>query len=134
MTTKPKKEVAPLLRKGSVLEKKWKIEDLIGWGAFGQVFVCHHVSSREKYAVKCEPHGLKQSFLTTEVISMYQLQTLRCRAVPPLIDIGRTSKCNYFVTTLLGNDILKLKNSQPQRRFSIQTTLSLGIALLDLLQ
>jgi tau tubulin kinase len=70
-------------------------------------------------------------------MQVHVLSTLRdhgfCRHFATIFDSGQTSVCNYIVMTLLGKSLEELKTNMGNR-FSLSTTLRLGLACLEALQ
>ena len=41
--------------------KKYKLTKRLGKGAFGEIFRCHNIGSKEEFAIKVEPKKVKHS-------------------------------------------------------------------------
>ena len=61
-----------------------------------------------------------------EVVVLKKLQNTSPH-ICVLLGCGRTDKINYVVMTLLGPNLSELRKQQPQQRFSLSTTLRVGL-------
>ena len=63
------------ISEGFILQEKYEINQQLGEGSFGKVFLCTEISSNKKYAIKVEQKiNKKFSMLTKEIKVMNLLK------------------------------------------------------------
>eukprot|EP01096_Ripella_sp_DP13-Kostka_P018283 TRINITY_DN9848_c0_g1_i1.p1 TRINITY_DN9848_c0_g1~~TRINITY_DN9848_c0_g1_i1.p1 ORF type:complete len:827 (+),score=356.27 TRINITY_DN9848_c0_g1_i1:189-2669(+) len=115
---------------GNLIKGRWKILRKIGQGAFGEIYSGRNVVTSELVAIKVERVDSKKQVLKLEVAVLKKLQSAGCPYVVTFITCGRHNDYNYMVMELLGENISELRRHQPNGRFSMTTTLKLGIQML----
>eukprot|EP01104_Vermistella_antarctica_P015649 TRINITY_DN5186_c1_g2_i1.p1 TRINITY_DN5186_c1_g2~~TRINITY_DN5186_c1_g2_i1.p1 ORF type:complete len:848 (-),score=214.51 TRINITY_DN5186_c1_g2_i1:44-2587(-) len=113
---------------GNLIKGKWKICRKIGQGAFGEIYSARNVVTGALVAIKVERVDSKKQVLKLEVAVLKKLQA--CPYVVSFVTCGRHNDYNYMVMELLGENISELRRRQPQGRFSMQSTLKLGMQML----
>ncbi|KAF7638453.1 Protein kinase domain-containing protein [Meloidogyne graminicola] len=109
---------------------RWKIVSVLGEGAFGQVYAVHEIDDKEKVlrAMKVEH---KQKNRNDEVLRMEirVLEHVQGKFFTQLFDKGETDKFTYIVITLLGKPLDDIRRAQPNRHFSIVSSLKIGLQM-----
>jgi len=120
----------PLTGPGNLIKGRWKILKKIGQGAFGEVYSARNVVTSELVAIKVERVDSTKQVLKLEVAVLKKLQSAACPYAVSFITCGRHNDYNYMVMELLGENISELRRSQPNGRFSMLTTLKIGLQML----
>eukprot|EP01119_Soliformovum_irregulare_P002945 TRINITY_DN1319_c1_g2_i2.p1 TRINITY_DN1319_c1_g2~~TRINITY_DN1319_c1_g2_i2.p1 ORF type:complete len:469 (-),score=119.60 TRINITY_DN1319_c1_g2_i2:337-1743(-) len=124
----PNPNSSSILSGQHVIKARWKILKKIGQGAFGEIHQAKNVITGEMVAVKVERVDSKKQVLKLEVAVLKKLQ--ECPYVCRFITCGRFTDYNYLVMELLGENLSELRRRQVDGKFSIATTLRLGIQML----
>ncbi|GFQ80180.1 tau-tubulin kinase homolog Asator [Trichonephila clavata] len=120
-----------MLQTGHVVKDKWQVINKIGQGAFGEVYKCKEFKSNRQVALKLvskERIASASHLLKLEVTVLKELQGKHY--FPKFVGFGKTERFDYLVMELLGPSLSELKRHQPERRFSLSTTLRLGYMML----
>lgn len=84
-------------------------------------------------AIKVESCNSNKQVLKMEVAVLKRLQNSSAH-ICEFIGCGRNSKVNYVVMALLGPNLSELRKHQPNQKFSISTTLRVGIQIIEAVQ
>lgn len=107
----------------------YKILKVLGEGGFGRVYQV--VKDNETYALKIEKSAIGQSeddAFTTEVEVLCLANLANLRHICKLFDRGVIGRNYfYFTMTLLGRDLEGLKSEQKEKKFSLGTSVRVGI-------
>lgn len=120
-----------MLQTGHVVKDKWQVINKIGQGAFGEVYKCKDFTSNRQVALKLvskERITSASHLLKLEVTVLKELQGKHY--FPKFVGFGKTERFDYLVMELLGPSLSELKRHQPERKFSLSTTLRLGYMML----
>ncbi|EGC30968.1 hypothetical protein DICPUDRAFT_50476 [Dictyostelium purpureum] len=117
---------------GSLIKGRWTVMKKIGQGAFGEIFSGKNIINGEQIAIKVEKVDTKKQVLRLEVAVLKKLQL--CPYVCRFITCGRHNDYNYMVMELLGENLSELRRKQIDGKFSLGTTLKLGIQMIQSLQ
>ncbi|GBN10396.1 Tau-tubulin kinase Asator [Araneus ventricosus] len=120
-----------MLQTGHVVKDKWQVVNKIGQGAFGEVYKCKDFTSNRQVALKLvskERVTSASHLLKLEVTVLKELQGKHY--FPKFVGFGKTERFDYLVMELLGPSLSELKKHQPDRKFSLSTTLRLGHMML----
>ncbi|KAH7726658.1 CK1/WORM6 protein kinase [Aphelenchoides avenae] len=99
--------------------KKYKLVAALGEGGYGCVFECTD-EQRRRWALKAEKYS--KSMLRVEIHVLKATRYRQCKHFCEVVDYGRVPNEYLFVVmTLLGPDLAKLRNLQPDRHFSLST-------------
>lgn len=117
---------------------EFRVLEMIGRGAFGDVYRGEHVLTKKKVAVKLSPAGTEKQRQRSLLIDEARVCKLLCpggpRGVPPDIDSSGVSRVYWYgqqgefhclIIDLLGPSLSELFN-YCGRRFTINTVLRLG--------
>lgn len=84
-------------------------------------------------AVKVESCTSNKQVLKMEVAVLKRLQRSSAH-ICEFIGCGRNNKVNYVVMTLLGPSLSELRKHQPNQKFSLSTTLRVGVQIISAVQ
>ncbi|EGG14948.1 putative protein serine/threonine kinase [Cavenderia fasciculata] len=116
----------------SLIKGRWTIVKKIGQGAFGEIYSGKNIINNELVAIKVEKIDTKKQVLKLEVAVLKKLQA--CPYVCRFITCGRHNDYNYMVMELLGDNLSELRRRQVDGKFSMTTTLKLGIQMIQSLE
>ncbi|KAJ3431427.1 tau-tubulin kinase [Anaeramoeba flamelloides] len=112
----------------ATLRSRWKFTNKIGQGGFGEIYSVYDNEKKEKVAIKMERIDRNKRALRLEISVLRKIQDSRFAA--KFISCGRNTEHNYLVMELLGDNLSTLKKKQLQQRFSLGTTIKLGIQMI----
>jgi serine/threonine protein kinase len=78
---------------------KYTIEQILGQGGFGDVYLVTKPDSQELYALKTEYNNAQKKGMSNELEIFYRIKS---KYVPRFYEAGRTKSCSYYVMELLG--------------------------------
>ncbi|KAJ6232412.1 tau-tubulin kinase 1 [Anaeramoeba flamelloides] len=107
---------------------RWKLEDRIGKGGFGEIYISQDLKTKKYVAIKFEKIDRQKQALKLEIAVLRKLQN--SIYVPRFIYCGRNLEYNYLVMELLGKNLSSLRKTRPFQRFSLATTIKLGIEMI----
>ncbi|KAJ3442201.1 tau-tubulin kinase [Anaeramoeba flamelloides] len=107
---------------------RWKLEDRIGKGGFGEIYISQDLKTKKYVAIKFEKIDRQKQALKLEIAVLRKLQN--SIYVPRFIYCGRNLEYNYLVMELLGKNLSSLRKTRPSQRFSLATTIKLGIEMI----
>eukprot|EP00002_Diphylleia_rotans_P002156 TRINITY_DN1132_c0_g1_i1.p1 TRINITY_DN1132_c0_g1~~TRINITY_DN1132_c0_g1_i1.p1 ORF type:complete len:320 (+),score=74.97 TRINITY_DN1132_c0_g1_i1:32-991(+) len=115
-----------------VLKGRWRLYKKIGQGAFGETFLGEDIQTKQPVAVKLEGTVGSKQVLKLEVSILRKLQESPyvCR----FYNCGRTQEHNFLVMELLGENLSELRRKQPSNRFSMATSVRLGLQMLHAIE
>lgn len=116
----------------SLIKQRWKVIKKIGAGAFGEIYSGKNIITNELVAIKVERVDSKKQVLKLEVAVLKKLQA--CPYVCRFITCGRFNEYNYMIMELLGENISELRRRQPDGKFSLGSSLKLGMQMLKALE
>ena len=96
-------------------------------GAFGEIYQCEDTETGAHVALKTERLDSKKRVLKIEVAVLKKLQA--CPFVCRYQQFGRHEEFHFVVMELLGENLSVLRKRQPGKRFSIGTTMRLGMQM-----
>jgi tau tubulin kinase len=112
-----------------IIKGRWKIIKKIGQGAFGETYQAKNIITGENVAIKIEKIDTKKQVLKLEVAVLKKLQ--ECPHICRFISCGKIGdEYNYLVMELLGENLSELRRRQENGKFSMLTTLKLGMQML----
>eukprot|EP01156_Anaeramoeba_ignava_P013675 Anaeramoba_ignava/a5875_7.p1 GENE.a5875_7~~a5875_7.p1 ORF type:complete len:176 (-),score=52.16 a5875_7:280-807(-) len=114
---------------GKVLRARWAIDQKLGQGAFGEIYSAQDLDTDTKVAIKVEKKAPKRETLKIEVSVMKRFQKSSYSA--DFISCGRFDDYYYVVMDLLGPNLAELKRKTQKGRFSLATTMKLGIEMIS---
>ncbi|GIY43619.1 tau-tubulin kinase 1 [Caerostris darwini] len=120
------------LPKEKIFKGRFKIEERIGTGGFGDVYSCIDIRTLRPYAMKVvsniKPANPDVHYLNIEASV---LKDVRGEAYfPRFYSHGRTDTHDYIVMELLGMNLRDLKKKQPDKKFEILDVLHMGKMML----
>ncbi|KAJ3443911.1 tau-tubulin kinase [Anaeramoeba flamelloides] len=110
------------------LKGRWKLLNKIGQGGFGEIYCVYDLETQQKAAVKMERIDRNKRALRLEIAVLKKIQESNFSA--SLVYCGRNNEYNYLVMELLGPNLSTLRKKQPQQRFSLATTIKLGVQMI----
>lgn len=134
-----KVEKRQILPKGSFINR-YELEACIGRGGFGDIYGAKIQGDSKVYAIKIESiyssknkrKKLKKLSLYKEIQCIKELQD--SSDIPHYIDSGMTDRYVYLVMELLGPSLSNTRKELTNKKFSLSTTLRLGIKMLRIIQ
>jgi len=121
-----------LLSNGTLVKSKWKIQGVLGKGAFGETFAAVDINTNDEVAIKVERLDNKKCVLRLEVIALKKVQ--ECPYIVRYIHSGRQDNFNFLVMERLQDNLADLRKRTKTGKFSMATTLKLGIQMIDALE
>ncbi len=117
---------------GRTVHKRFAIVKSIGKGSYGSVYQCKNMESGSKYAVKIEslPHGRRPKLLGVE-LDVYKTLGNSSPVIPQIVASGHIrTNVSYLVMELMGPSLSSLRHSAPEERFTLESTLRLGLYMI----
>uniref|UniRef100_F1L1U1 non-specific serine/threonine protein kinase n=1 Tax=Ascaris suum TaxID=6253 RepID=F1L1U1_ASCSU len=118
-----------LLAAGTMLLEKYRIEQMIGGGGFGQIYRAFDESKKRIAAVKAIPQDHEPARMVLEQIVLVKLRG--SPHIPSLYASGCTETTHFIVMELLGKNLSELRRRESSQRFSLQTVVMCGIQAVD---
>ena len=106
----------------------FKSTDRLGGGSFGQIFKGINLKTKEEVAIKIESKNIETPQLLHESKILKILKDNE--GFPKVFLLTPLDDVLVMVMELLGDNLQKLIKNQPQQKFSLKTTLMLGIQIL----
>ncbi|CAJ0604845.1 unnamed protein product [Cylicocyclus nassatus] len=132
-TSKVRGKNAPqYLDKGTILSKKFRLEKMIGGGGFGQIYRATDVDMGTVVAAKVEPQSEDAGRMVLEQMVLTKL--VGTRHSPRLFASGSLNNYNFIVMQMLGRNLTELRKAQPERRFTVHTTVRIGVQMVEALK
>ncbi|CAD8171515.1 unnamed protein product [Paramecium pentaurelia] len=119
------------LQPGLIIESRFKLLKKIGSGSFGIVYLTYDLEEKEYCATKFESRNLQMRMMNREILILKQLKGIN--GFPELIHYGKDSQYQYYISTLLGEN-LEVLLQKCGGKFTLQTVLQLSIQLIDRLE
>lgn len=135
-----------------LVKKQWRLGDLIGWGGFGALYYASPdtdkaVNDKATYVAKVEPHSngplfgelaFYQRVAKEETINKWvSSHKLKFLGVPAYVGSGGHenggSKYRFMIMERFADDVDQIF-AKCGKRFHIQTVLTLGIRIIDILE
>ncbi|KJH47159.1 hypothetical protein DICVIV_06747 [Dictyocaulus viviparus] len=133
------KNAPQYLDRGIVLGKKYRIEKMIGGGGFGQIYRATDIDLGTVVAAKVEPQSEDAGRMVLEQMVLTKL--IGTRHSPRLAmskfftyASGWLNNYNFIVMQMLGRNLTELRKAQTERRFSVHTTVRIGIQVIEALK
>lgn len=137
-----------------LLNKQWLLLENLGRGSFGETFKAFDRDSGELVAIKFEFQGHRTMSIESKTLQNLQppkkhecLKDDNIDYNPPstchvpllyaygIEDLhGNQKPCRYMVMELLGPNLAKLREQLPKQRFSLSTSVRLGLRMLNNIQ
>ncbi|KAH7724631.1 CK1/WORM6 protein kinase [Aphelenchoides avenae] len=129
MSTPDKNDKERLPKNGETVRsetnKEYKLVTALGEGGYGCVFECTDDQNR-RWALKAEKYS--KSVLRIEINVLKSTRHRQCKHFCQLVDAGKVPhEYLFIVMTLLGADLAKLRNLQPDRHFSLSTAVRVAM-------
>ncbi|KAI6222891.1 Protein kinase domain-containing protein [Aphelenchoides fujianensis] len=103
----------------------YSLKNVLGEGGYGTVFEAQDDASRT-FALKAEKWS--KTVLKVEISVLKATGAARCQHFCQLSDFGRVpNEYMFIVVSLLGPDLAKLRNEQPDRHFSLHTAVRVAM-------
>ena len=108
---------------------KYKVNKVIGKGAFSLIFQGKNIINNELVAIKTEVDKKRMKFLDSEAYFLFYLKNF---GIPEVKSFGIYKKYKVLVETLLGDDLIKLFNKL--KKINIKDICLIFIQLIDRLE
>ncbi|KAJ3137528.1 Tau-tubulin kinase 2 [Geranomyces variabilis] len=145
---------------GIIIHRRWKILNLLGKGAFGEVHAAYDMVTRERHAIKIEPPTAKKQVLRLEIAVLRKLAAAAAKhsedsevqACPWVADFIASGKFaietaataekkrsergvySYVVMRLLGPNLSDVRRQTPGHRFSLPSTSHIAVQMLHAIE
>ena len=106
----------------------FKSTDRLGGGSFGQIYKGINIKTKEEVAIKIESKNIETPQLLHESKILKTLKDFE--GFPKVFLITPLDDVLVLVMELLGDNLQKLIQNQPEKNFSLKTSLMLGIQIL----
>lgn len=128
---------------GNFVKDRWLLIKRLGCGSFGETYEAVNRKTKARAAVKIEFPGRNTMHIECNTLNALQplkkttehdniqYSSLHARYVPALYECGEEKSCRFIVMELLGPSVSHLKEMTPYKRFSLSTTLRLGLRMLN---
>jgi len=103
----------------------YTIRHFIDRGGFGEVYIVESTAENQLYALKTEHLEITHSVLRKEYDILTSIQF--SKFFPSIKHYGEYQKARILVMELLGPSLSKLVRSIPKKKFSLATTLFIGL-------
>ena len=110
----------------------YQIVRLIGQGGFGDIYFVRERDTGAEYALKTEGINQPKHFLNGEAKILKNVQD--SGLFPRFIKSGKTQNFNYLVMEILGPSLATIRHVMDDKKFSLSTTLRVGIEMLRLIE
>lgn len=127
-------EEEDIFKEGDVISGRYEVVKRLGKGGYGEIYEAKDLTTGAHVAVKVERVSKPGNLLEEEKIVRH-LNERGAKFVPHLLASGRhADSVNYMVMELLGDNLSVLRRRQANHRFSLLTTMQLGIQMLRALK
>ena len=106
----------------------FKSTDRLGGGSFGQIYKGINLKTKEEVAIKIESRNIETPQLLHESKILKILKD--SEGFPKVFLLTPLDDVLVLVMELLGDNLYKLIQNQPEKKFTLKTTLMLGIQIL----
>ena len=106
----------------------FKSTDRLGGGSFGQIYKGINLKTKEEVAIKIESKNIETPQLIHESKILKVLKDNE--GFPKVFLVTPLDDVLIMVMELLGDNLQKLMQNQPEKKFTLKTTLMLGIQIL----
>ncbi|KAJ3158824.1 Tau-tubulin kinase 2 [Geranomyces michiganensis] len=147
---------------GIVVHRRWKILNVLGKGAFGEVHAAFDMVTKERHAIKIEPPTTKKQVLRLEIAVLKKLAAAAAKhtssvdsdvqACPWVADFIASGKFaietaptadkkarergvySYLVMRLLGPNLSDVRRQTPSHRFPLPSTSHIAVQMLHAIE
>uniref|UniRef100_A0A915PZP7 Protein kinase domain-containing protein n=1 Tax=Setaria digitata TaxID=48799 RepID=A0A915PZP7_9BILA len=117
----------------SARNKAYKLISVIGEGGYGSVFLARCENDRKAVALKAEKFS--KTVLKVEIGVLRVANQRQCKHMCKMYDYGHVKQeFMFIVMSLLGPDLNKLRNRQPDRHFTLQTATRIAMQTLNAIE
>ncbi|EFO18269.1 CK1/WORM6 protein kinase [Loa loa] len=117
----------------SARNKAYKLISVIGEGGYGSVFLAKCENDEKLVALKAEKFS--KTVLKIEIEALQVANRRHCKHICKIYDYGHVKQEFMFVVmSLLGPDLNKLRNRQPNRHFTLPTSIRIAIQTLNAIE
>ncbi|OUC41787.1 hypothetical protein D917_10697, partial [Trichinella nativa] len=115
----------------TIVNDHWTVMQKIGEGSFGSVYRVKDECDRQ-YAMKSSDEKKDVGMLAKEVLVMASYEDSKHGL--KLIEYCQQDRFSFIVMTLAGKNLTELRRSMKHRKFTLATTINLGIQMLEALR
>jgi len=132
---KPEEE-EDIFQEGDYIDERYEVIKRLGKGGYGEIYSAKDLTNTTYIAVKVERVSKPGNLLEEEKIlralnGESSFVSDRAKYVPKILNSGRhNDMVSYMVLELLGENLSVLRRKQQNHRFSLLTTMALGMQML----
>jgi serine/threonine protein kinase len=117
-----------------IAQKRFKIEEKLGSGAFGEIYAGHELGTKTPVAIKLERVDTRYPQLAYEARIYHSLQDDMDDGIPRMHYFGTEGLYNVLVLDRLGNNMDQLRAEAPLGRLSYKQVSGIADKTLELLE
>jgi len=110
----------------------YKLDKLLGSGAFGDIYTGHDVTTGTPVAVKLESVSAKYPQLYYEARIYHSMKGVE--GIPNMLYIGREGDYNAMVLEMLGNDLEDIRHATPHGKMKLKDVIKIGHQILYVIE
>ncbi|CAD6185844.1 unnamed protein product [Caenorhabditis auriculariae] len=125
------KAADPFMERGTIIGvgRTFRVEKIVGGGAFGQIYRATDLEAGLVVAVKVEPKSRESARLVLELSVLVQL--IGGKHIPRVLYSGELGKYNFIVMQMLGRNLADLRRIQRNKHFSQHTSVRIGVQCIE---
>lgn len=117
-----------------VAHKRFKVDEKLGSGAFGDIYAGHELGTNIPVAIKLEPVDARHPQLRYEARIYNSLQNIMAGGIPALRYFGTEGDYNVMVLDRLGSNMEQIRAASPTGHLSYRQVAKVATSVLQLLE
>ncbi|VDP53202.1 unnamed protein product [Soboliphyme baturini] len=122
---------ALLIKEGDILEGRWVVGIILGSGNFGAVYEVRDKHTNLRRALKIGSKTGGYMSLETETYILKALSKKQKKHTCEYVTSGKFRDLRYLIMSIAGRNLADLKRAVLEHRFSLNTTVRLGIQCIE---